>query len=216
MSLTYPEPPNEVTLAFWNNLRKFLSPGDITTRILSNPNGNRWHVHQTYVVGLDDLIAGKTLAQAAAPVGWRFLIGSDNQAAVGYITARPGKPPRMTSLGQDDTVKHHMTYALEVNDKISEAAGQDYEVRYLTIPCLYIDAFWLVPSPRAGQNDLVFPYKTVESRQDPAEATLEQLERKAYTEEKFLEICKPLAVAQTEADKIDQPGLRVSYGWPPG
>lgn len=208
MSLIYPAPPFNVALAFWNGMKRYLSGDDPLSRILASPSGGQWRIHCLYLLGLQEIIDGKDFQSAAVPTGWRFLLsGAGGEAAAGYVTVRDPEP-RMTSLGADQKLKENMAYATAIDRIVEESpelSGKDYELRLLSIPCLLMEVFWLVPPAGGPGHDLVFPYKTL----------VDELRPQMYTVEQFLAISRPLAEERQAADGGVKQHSQSRYGWPP-
>lgn len=171
MPLVTPEPPPEVLEAFITGLPAFVDksvgdpvkyathvgePPEIPTLAELGPNPAR-AAQQVFLLGLHDA-AGVRGAERAVPIGWRFFAGHSQQAALlGRVSRRdPTTPWKMASAhyGHGVWAALHESFALR---ELPQVKADDYQLRVLTIPALYVEAFWLVAQDRKN-TDLIVPF----------------------------------------------------------
>lgn len=99
--------------------------------------------HQTYFVGLDDLLKGKLLS-AAQPVAWRYLVNYDNKAVAEAEVSieESSKKPKFLAL-YEGPFAAASEKAIQAAEKLAKVKKAEYEVRYLKIPAVYFAAVWL-------------------------------------------------------------------------
>jgi hypothetical protein len=110
--------------------------------------------HQAFVVGLGDLAAGKLL-KAARPAGWRYLL-IQGTSAVAEIELDSGEGSRgsLDFRGLHQTPFSNATLkALRMAEELPQVKKQDYELRFLTIPSVYLAAVWL----HGDSGDIIIP-----------------------------------------------------------
>ncbi len=207
MQLVRPVPPDAVQKAADDGVHRFLSSDDRRLAVLSGSSeAERWN-QRVFLLGIKPVIGGVALEKAAMAVGWRFLVrDSAGESVASYITEPPpGGAPRLASVSHGRRLAPYFDAAQKI-EQIASAQPQTglHELRTLTIPCLLIEAFWLVPETVAGGLIVPFISMVPEFRGMPV-----------LTVERFLEVCKPLAAERQEADDHIRPGQTQAYGWPP-
>ena len=206
MQLVRPIPPEAVQHAASEGVRRFLSPDDRRLAVLSESSeGEQWQ--RVFLLGIKPVIGGIPLEKAAVAVGWRFLVrDSSGEFVASYVTEPPpGGTPRLTSISHGKRLRPYFDASESIKGIArAQTQAERYQLRTLTIPCLLIEAFWLVPE--SGESGFIVPFISM----IPEFANMPVL-----TVEKFLEICKPLAVDRQAADDHIRPGAGQSYGWPP-
>jgi hypothetical protein len=204
MPLVTPEPPPEVLEAFTAGLPAFVGkpvddpiefaahlgePPEIPTLAELGPNPTR-AAQQVFLLGLNDA-AGVRGSERAVPVGWRFFAGqSQRTALLGRVSRRdPAKPWRMTSAHYGPGVWAAFQESLALRD-LPQVKPADYELRSLSIPALYLEAFWLVARDRKDP-DLIVPFPP--APQQPIRALNEE---RVFTLPDFLATIRTLALSE--------------------
>jgi hypothetical protein len=100
--------------------------------------------HQSYVVALQDIAEGRILS-AARPIAWRYLIVQGNDAVAEVeLNADEKVAKELDFLGLHESPFANATLeALRLAEELPQAKKQDYELRYLKIPAVYLAAIWL-------------------------------------------------------------------------
>ena len=144
--------------------------------------------HQIYVVDLDAIAAGKLLS-AATLVGWRYLIVQGNDAVSEAEHSEPEAEGAAEFLGlYKSRFANETLNAIHAVEGSPKLAKQDYELRYLKVPALYLAAIWLA---REGK-DLIVPL-------DPAPDGLKA--NVPISEEAVLKALRPLAGKTVKFEK---------------
>jgi len=207
MQLVRPIPPDAAQHAASDGVKRFMSPGDRRLAALSESSEGEWWRERVFLLGIKPVIGGIPLEKAAVAVGWRFLVrDSSGELAASYVTEPPpGGRPRLASVSHGKRLRPYFDASQKI-ESIARAHTQTerYQLRTLTIPCLLIEAFWLVPE--SAESGFIVPFISM----------IPEFENMpVLTVEKFLETCKPLAVDRQSADDHIRPGAEQSYGWPP-
>jgi len=149
--------------------------------------------HPVYVATLEDLAAGKLLANAKQ-TGWRYLlVQHDEVVAEAELTAS-----RSTAKGAKSARSQHLEFAglthgpfvgatvdgLHMAENLPQIAKADYELRLLKVPAVYLVALWL----HRNDEDILVPIG-----QPPTGLK----KNKAYNEAAILRALRP-AVARTK------------------
>jgi hypothetical protein len=207
MQLARPIPPQAVQDAASEGVKSFMSPGDRRLAALSESSeAERWR-ERVFLLGMKPVIGGTPLENAAIAVGWRFLVrDSSGEFAASYVTEPPpGGRPRLASVSHGKRLGPYFEASESIESiALAHAQTERCQLRTLTIPCLLIEAFWLVPE--SGESGFIVPFISM----IPEFANMPVL-----TVGKFLETCKPLALDRQAADDHIRPGAEQSYGWPP-
>ena len=192
MQLVRPIPPEAVQHAASEGVKKFMSPGDPRLVALSESSEAEQWRERVFLLGIKPVIGGIPLEKAAIAVGWRFLVrDSSGEFAASYVTEPPpGGRPRLASVSHGRRLGPYFDASQKI-EGIARAHTETgrYQLRTLTIPCLLIEAFWLVPE--SGESAFIVPFMSM----IPEFANMPVL-----TVGKFLEICKPLAEDRQAAD----------------
>jgi hypothetical protein len=150
---------------------------------------------RAYAVGLDALAGARpSLADAAQPTGWQFLIGpgaEPDAAAEVHDSHRAAVPAQVTRGPLVQSAASGLAGA-EALPAVREAT---FEPRLLRVPALNLSAIWLHTGER---DDLVVPL-------EPAPPPLEA--GHAYSEHEFVEVVSDMA--QTMRDQhnaAERPG----------
>jgi hypothetical protein len=171
-----PEPPASVTAAFRTALPLFLAgphfgPGGALTQqnhlggipvvpsqsTFGGPGPWDHDPQQVFKLGLRDLKAGAG-TQAARSTGWRYYAGTEPGTTVlGQCSPNAANGWQLTSVAFGNQIWSAWQASRSLDDHIDVPAAIPYELRFLTIPGILVEAFWLVN--RAGGDDfaVVFP-----------------------------------------------------------
>jgi hypothetical protein len=151
-------------------------------QVLSDP-------HPVHTLGLDDLTAGRGLADAPL-VAWRYMVSAGGKpAAAAEVTVdRAGRPVAFDHVNRGPFVAA-TARARKAAAKLPSVRDANVEVRVLRIPALYVMALWL--KHLDGGEDTVIPL-------DPAPDFLEA--KRAYTEDEFLQALAAPARARLAFD----------------
>lgn len=195
MPLELPVPPPEVSSAVRGKLQQYRGPetpnpvalggsdpGELT---LSSP-------HETYVLGLEDLLSS-SLTEAARATGWRYLLYDAEGAVATAETVGTSEGEHRFALFNRGPFVASTVEALRVAAELPQVAEQDMHVRVLTIPALNMVALWL-----HGQRDDVWVPLT------PAPAGIEA--GRAYAEAELLNALREPARRLSEIGPADELG----------
>jgi hypothetical protein len=110
--------------------------------------------HQAFAVGLNDLAAGKLL-KVARPAGWRYLIIQGTSAVAEVeLGSDDGSRGQLDFRGLHQSPFSNATLkALRMAEDLPQVKKQDYELRFLTVPAVYLAAVWL----HGEDGDIVIP-----------------------------------------------------------
>src|SRR3954469_20316401 len=92
MPLQSAEPPAQAGSVLRETIQSLVGERRVTTPALraASPEGlELTDAHETYVLGLDDLVASPSLDRAR-PTGWRYLVRSDGEAVAAAHSAETG------------------------------------------------------------------------------------------------------------------------------
>ncbi|HLH00954.1 MAG TPA: hypothetical protein VKX49_31910 [Bryobacteraceae bacterium] len=185
MPLERPSAPSQAAAAFNKDLPNFLagplfpSGGGIVSAVSLSPQPALPTIsdltgagatldhdpQEVFVLGMQDIHDGKDLS-AATPAGWRFFAGSaPGKVVIGYASQRPPNGDyRLTALtfGAAPFLVLQQSLALDSLSPLQNNNNR-YSLRFLRVPGLNVEAFWLfaganapdlfVPSP-AGADQL--------------------------------------------------------------
>lgn len=104
----------------------------------------------------------QTLQHAAKLTGWRVLATVDGKHVACYAKQGEGRP-KMVSVQHGSRLDPLASAARAVEDILmdscSDSRSVTYSMRVLHLPCIYIEAFWIVPvNPGPQSKELIFPY----------------------------------------------------------
>jgi hypothetical protein len=145
--------------------------------------------HQSYFAPLTALVKGELL-KAASPTAWRYLV-VQGMNAVADVELGHGKTldDNLHFLGLNEGPFAQGTItALHVAEKLPQTQQRDYELRFLTVPAVYLAALWL----HSASDDLLIPLA-------PAPENLEP--NHPYSESQIIEALRPSAVRAAKADE---------------
>jgi hypothetical protein len=176
--------PQQVIAAFRAGLKRFEIPPERSVELdASDPHT----AHPVYHLKLEHLVSG-TGIRAANDDGWAMFAGKlegGGNIIRGQVTRRaPDFAWRLISVGHGGRVYDHLRssapYYLE---KLSQVEG-NYSLRFLRIPSLNLDVFWLLALD-SGSKDLAVPFTEKMARDKIADVR---------NMDNFLDELRPLAV----------------------
>jgi hypothetical protein len=106
--------------------------------------------HQVYFVGLRDLAAGRLLA-AAHLKGWRYIIFEGEQPLAVAELSGGGEALSFSNINRGPFVASTIE-GVSRAEGLDEVRTEDFELRLLDLPGLYVVALWL-----HGARDLIIP-----------------------------------------------------------
>lgn len=114
------------------------------------------HFVRLYTIALDEAARGASL-DTRTPAAWRFVVTGDHKPVVACDMSIPqeGAPSGVLSVRQGSGADRCYA-ALESIWNMAEIGPDKYELRWLSIPGLSIEAFWL-HSPPEGPGDRIVP-----------------------------------------------------------
>ena len=160
MMLTYRRIPDEVGRVMAAGLQNMMTSRSFhSTRLAKSlakaPQPAQINLFTTlpvYNLGLSDITAGLSLS-SAIQTGWRSLVGADAGVyAISDVHTNATTGPVFAQVNTGPFVKG-LDEALKVAQSDTHLAANQYEVRVLVIPALYVTALWLV----SGGEAMVVP-----------------------------------------------------------
>jgi hypothetical protein len=116
---------------------------------------------QVYQIDLDR-IGGPDPLQFARPVAWRYLILKNAQPIeAAETTLGDAEPIRFTQVNRGPKIEGFVQAIRTAEATAEEQPNREWEIRYLRIPALYIDAIWLHDAQQQPQGDLFIPIQPV-------------------------------------------------------
>lgn len=164
MTLRVPEPTEASVETVRSHLSELAGRTAFRRRALAraNPAGLALAApHDVYSLGLRDLAEGASL-DAATVDGRRFIVMDGDKPIASAELADQGRGSGFQAT--EGPYVESTAAALERADEDPELAEDDYEIRVLRIPGLYVMALWL--KHEQGGTDVLIPL-------DPAPAPLE-------------------------------------------
>jgi hypothetical protein len=130
-----------------------IAPAPLDVRVLAEREQQFSKPLPVYVIGLEDAARGE-IPEAAAMVGWRYLIvGPTSVATADIDMPGSGGEPAFNKLSEGANAER-LSDALGVADANFGRSGAGYEARLLELPALNIGAVWL----SGAQGDVFIPY----------------------------------------------------------
>jgi hypothetical protein len=164
MTLRVPEPTEESIKVVSSHLSNLAGRTGFRDRALTRADPARLALaapHDVYSIGLSDL-AGGAFLDAATAVSRRFLVmDGDKPIAAAELTDQDKGSGFQANEGP---YVESTAAAIAQAETDPDLANDDYEVRLLRIPALYVMALWL--KNQQDETDVVIPL-------DPAPAPLE-------------------------------------------
>jgi hypothetical protein len=190
MGLKLPKPPAETQAIVAGAMQRANSFGRLS--VMGGATGGAAVVtpvapHEVYDIGLKELVDGEGL-KAAKPVGWRVLVlqGNTPVAAVEYSAAGGGAPASFKSANEGVFVRGTVL-GISMAEGLPQLKNEDYELRLLQIPSIYLIALWL----QSKDENLFVPL-------DPAPGRFKALN--SYSEAAFFELAAELAKGRIGVD----------------
>ncbi len=176
--------PSAIQRTFNRHLTSFLRNGDPRLDL----RRDRHCAHPVYTVGLAQL-ANNEFPDACSCSGWRFLINcryGDGLCAT--VANQDGDQPEFfgISRGPQATVAVRAKSDLETLSDV-KCTEHEHELRFLSVPGLLLDAFWLNSCDSDPGNDRIVPFFT---------ARKEFQSMHAYAVSEFKKVAVPLAQAR--------------------
>ena len=158
MPIQTPNPPVAAVDVIRRAMRSFAETAAFRTPALRAAQPEQLSIsepHPVYLLGLDDLRAGASLARARL-VGWRYLVqeGDNVIASAESTLAARGETHTFAHFTEGPFVASSAA-ALSLAKSDPRIAQGTYEQRLLHVPALYVMALWL-HEPN-GKNDLMIP-----------------------------------------------------------
>jgi hypothetical protein len=157
MALQIPAPPQQAADAAHSTFQAFADQGfrSPALRAADPAQLSLTQPHQVFVLGADDLVAGRGL-EAAQPTRWRYLVQEGDKiiAAASVLSQGPGDAHDLSHINEGPFVASTAD-ALEYVRSHPELTSGDFELRLLQVPALHTMAIWL--HPRSGDGDLLVP-----------------------------------------------------------
>lgn len=146
-----------------------------------------------YVMTLKNVAAGNGLTQAVL-VGWRYLVLDAERSLVAaeVNTDNPEETVEFAHVNQGPYVESTIA-AINFAEGIQEVQEDDYELRLLKIPALYVVTLWL-----QGKSAILVPLAPCPPELNP---------NSAYSEEAFIDILRGPASARLLQEGNDLPEL---------
>lgn len=163
MPLKSVSPPAEALRLISANLKSLLAVQSATSALMRETAGEAGGVmqeiaapHQVYSVGLDG-ITETTVASGARPTSLRYIIlrGETPEAAAELTLDENGRVSDFSHINRGPFVASTIA-GIAVAEELETKLQQEYELRLLSIPSLYLMAVWLV-----GEEDLFIPLDPV-------------------------------------------------------
>jgi hypothetical protein len=179
-----------------SHLRSILGrPSLDAARTLASVAPNQLSVsdpHRCYTVSLDDLAQGRLLS-TARPGSWRYLVFASGHATADAEVLDNGiQGLEFASVGHG-TMAASAVEAFHMAEALPEVQADDYEVRCLKIPALYLVALWF----HGPAGDIIVPT-------DPTPPALAA--HQPYSEVQLLALLTGPAVAKKQAYDADATG----------
>lgn len=197
MGVVFPQAPPELVASVTSELRTHVENEQLTIsgmRGLAAPSVTVDSAHKVFNLGLEDIVAGKGLADLKANA-WRFLVRSDSApvAAAEAPVRGSARAGRLAAVNSGAFVAGTVA-ALGAANAEASIAAVDHEPRLLRIPALYVFALWL--HAKGGGQDTI---RVIAPAPDYLEVG------RAYTPEEFLGLLRDparqrLAVDDTPRD----------------
>lgn len=181
MPLRTPEPPANALNLISDAIRRVSEAAPEATRTMTIGGAEPRELDavlplQVYTLGLDAIETGDLTAATA--VGWRYLLmRREHPIAAVELDApigRGGKPGRLrfSHFNEGPFVEESLR-AVSQAENMDETAVDDFEIRILRIPALFVMAVWL----HGDKKDILLPMPPTHEQLNPNEP---------YTAKKFL------------------------------
>lgn len=151
MTIHLPDAPDDASQVAHNQLSTILSvthadgPGHLHAMSLALNAGKLIlsQPHRVYTATPTDVLAGSILASATED-SWRYLVirNDDDVVAAVEVTSRDGGPMELAHINEGPFVVGTVA-AIAIAEEQLENDPNDFELRLLRIPSLYLMALWL-------------------------------------------------------------------------
>jgi hypothetical protein len=190
MSLNATKPPAEGIAIVREAIGKLVSHPSPTTSMLAESVPAELSItapHPVYFVGLTDVAEGRLLS-AATLTGWRYLVlAGEEPIGAASVTVRADDENLQFSHISHGPFVRNTIEGISRAESLAEVQSNDYELRLLDIPGLYVVSLWL-----HGNDDRIIPLP-------PTNRSLEPY--RTYTEEQMLESLKQAAYDRLESEE---------------
>jgi len=189
MSLNATKPPEKGLAIVREALGKLVRHPSHTASILAESVPSELSIaapHPVYFVGLTDVAEGRLLS-AAILTGWRYLVlaGEEPIGAANVMVKQDDENLQFSHISHGPFVRNTIE-GISRAASLTEVVNNDYELRLLDIPSLYVVSLWL-----HGDEDRIMPLA-------PTNRALEPY--KTYTEEEMIESLKQAAIDRLESE----------------
>lgn len=189
MPLSTARPPAGGIRAVQNAITRVLPQPDSALRGFSREGVEDVAVsvpHPVYTLGLRDVAAG-AISSTARLEGWRYLLIGGEQAVAAAEVAGTDQTGVRFSHFNDGPFVGATLEGLGAAEALREVKSDDYEVRLLKAPALYLIALWL----HGREEEIYLPLPPVPSGLKPL---------RAYREKELLEVLRPAAAERLRFD----------------
>jgi hypothetical protein len=211
-----PQPPASVTASFRSTVPLFLAgpnfgpgvqisqqthlggiPVVPTLGGFGAPGPVNHDSQQVFKLGLRDLKSGAG-TPAAKSAGWRCFAGTTaSNTVLGYCSLNAANAWQLTWVSSGNQASSALQASQDLDYHVAVPTAILYELRYLTIPAILVEAFWL--SSMAGGPDLAVVYPA-----PPGQLHASLNAQSVYEMPTFLGIVS--ALATTRLDYFDRLG----------
>jgi hypothetical protein len=155
MSLLFKAPPRQVARAHQTDLGNFVDSGSPVFSLLLQ-SAKVCTVHSLRKA--DVCNAGGDLTRCVSDAGWRFLAGDSGDTGATHVGSVGGSAPKLTGFSGEPKVADAIARFTEL-EQIPQLQQSAFEVRFLRVPWLRFEAFWLhVDGANDSSNDYIVPY----------------------------------------------------------
>jgi hypothetical protein len=195
MTIQFPSPPPEVTEAISSRMRDVAAAPQGDARGLGKSAPAELTLampHDVYVIGADDVIAGR-VPDSANLTGWRFIMYSkDGAVASAETQVAPDGQHRFALFNSGPFVSETVDTVNRINEQPSMKEQQP-TLSLLRIPAVHLTALWL----HDGNEDTYTPLA-------PAPEGLEP--NRPYSSAELFEVLRPQAQSRVAIGVDDETG----------
>ncbi|HEX6175385.1 MAG TPA: hypothetical protein VF089_15365 [Candidatus Binatia bacterium] len=190
MGLNISKPPAGARAIVSERLGALTTHGAPASEMLAETSSEQLDLaapHPVYFIKLTDVAEGRLLS-AAILTGWRYLVlqGEEAVGAATVAVLENNESLRFSHMSQGPFVKNTIE-GIRHAEELPEVLENDYELRMLDIPSLYVVALWL-----HGQEDRIIPLAPTNRALDPY---------KTYSEDELLSALKEAALNRLEFEE---------------
>ncbi len=144
--------------------------------------------HDVYTINADKVANGSL--KSARRIGWRYLVMQGERAVAAAEVQRPAGTgqPEFSHLNSGPFVEGSID-ALSIAESLAEVAADDFEVRLLKLPSVYVMALWL----HGPSKDILIPL-------GPSDGHGPLTPNKPYSPDDFFRALTPLAQTRMAFD----------------